>query len=126
MLRDVGIWLKKHFGRSGKKRIAVDRVCFLTEEGNHQDARVPHLQVFDKLLRVGTQQQVHDVVTFLLRYNGVYFVDRFHTRNTVSFHDVDRRPGQNAALNPSGSYADYVTNLAKLGLYDGPDVKRIR
>jgi hypothetical protein len=126
VLRGLSRWLKRYFGRPVKRRIVVERVCFLREEGPQDEARVPYLQVFDKLLRVGTQQQVHDVVTFLLRYNGTHYVDRFHTRDTVSFHDIDRRPGQNAALSPSGNYADFVTNLAKLHLYDGPDVTRIR
>ena len=87
---------------------------------------MPYLQVYDKLLRVGSQNQLHAVVTYLLSYNGVLFADQFHTGDTVSFHDINRRPGHNAALSPSGTYAEFVMNLAKLGLYEGPDVKRVR
>ena len=124
-LRRVKAWLDSHFGRPPRKRILVQRVCFLADEENPQ-AQVAYLQVFDKLLCVGTQQQLHEVITFLLTYNGLYFVDLFHTGDTVSFHDVGRKPGQNAVLSPSGTYADFVTNLAKLGLYEGPDVQQDR
>ena len=124
-LRRMGKWFNSHFGRQPRKKVLVERVCFLPDDVN-PGFQVPYLQVFDKLLCVGTQEQLHEVITFLLTYNGVYFVDLFHTGDTVSFHDVGRKPGQNAALSPSGTYADFVTNLAKLGLYAGPDVQQDR
>lgn len=103
----------------------VDKVCFLAQD-ELQLPRLPYLQIFGKLLRVDTQEDIHEVVTFLLSCNNVYFLDQFHTSNAVSFRDIGRRPGYNAALSPKGSYAEFVTNLAKLGLYKGPDVRKVR
>jgi hypothetical protein len=126
MAQRTAQWLARHFAGPPPRKILVDRVCFLSEQPDGQGPKVPYLEVFDKLLRVGTQDELHAVVTFLLTYNGLFFADRFHTGDTVSFRDIGRKLGQNAALSPSGDYADFVTNLAKLGLYEGPDVKRVK
>jgi hypothetical protein len=118
-------WLARHFGRSSREKILVERVWFLSS--NQENGRkVPHLEIYGKLLRVGTQEELRAVVAFLLASNHVDFVDQFHTGDTVSFHALGRRLGQSAALSPTASYAELVTNLAKLGLYNGPDVERTR
>jgi hypothetical protein len=124
-LRKLMSWLGKLVRGRPKELIMVEKVAYLPD-GDPSGDYVPHLQIYGKLLPVGSQKQLHAVVAYLLTQNGVPFVDRFHTGDMVSFHDIGRRPGQNAALSPSGTYADFVTNLAKLGLYRGPDVKQVR